>query len=177
MAFARLEDPTGGMETVVFPKTYIKVREKLLPDTFVVITGKVSLRQREDSEIEERSILVDSLVSFIEAEIGEMAASLAQGGVSEDRAQEMGKKTVFDPNAANMVSVGQFTIIVPAKPTNEMIMRLRDIFKAAPGTSRVYLEVTSAGEQKKIATEYSINPSRDVAKKVGAIVGEENVKF
>jgi DNA polymerase-3 subunit alpha len=177
MAFARLEDPSMGIEMVVFPKTYVKVREKLQPDTFVVITGKVSIRQREDSEIEERSILVDSLISFIESEISEVAISLSQGGVSEDRAETMGKKEEIVMQPDNIIKVGQFTIVVPERPSHEMIMRLRDIFKAAPGQSRVYLEVTSAGEQKKIATEYSINASRDVAKRVGAIVGEENVRF
>jgi DNA polymerase-3 subunit alpha len=176
MAFSRVEDPTGGIETVVFPKIYVKVREKLVPDAFVVITGKVSVRQREESEVIERSILVDDLFSFIESEIPEVAKMLGQGGVDPDRAQTMGNRASMELKP-NTVNIGQFTIIVPEKPTNEMIMRLRDIFKASPGPSRVYLEVTSAGEQKKVATEYSIDATRDVARKVGAIVGENNVRF
>lgn len=173
MAFVRLEDPSGGIEMVVFPKTYVKVRERLLGDAFVVVMGKVSIRKREDSENEEWSILVDSLVSFVEPEIPEIASMLSRGDLDPDRPAP---KTVQMPSASSLQPQA-FTITIPEKPTNEMIMRLRDLFKAAPGQSRVYLEVTSAGEQKKIATEYSISATQDLAKKIGALVGEQNIKY
>ncbi len=175
MAFVRIEDPSGGVECVVFPKTYVIVREKLNPDTFVVITGKVSVRKREESDIEEHSILVDGVISFTEAEIPEIAGMLGAGGFDAERPAAQ-RRDLAAPNPYTAV-VSAFTIKVPDRPSNEMIMKLRDIFRASPGTVRVHLEVMSAGEPKKIATEYCISATREVARKVGEIVGEENVKY
>jgi len=174
MAFVRIEDPSGGVECVVFPKTYVVVREKLNPDTFVVITGKVSVRKREESDIEEHSILVDGVISFTEAEIPEIAGMLGQGGFDAERtAAKSTGLAAPSPYAA----ASTFTIRVPDRPSNEMITKLRDIFRASPGAVRVHLEVMSGGEPKKIATEYCISATREVAHKVGEIVGDENVKY
>jgi DNA polymerase-3 subunit alpha len=174
MAFVRIEDPSGGVECVVFPKTYVTVREKLNPDTFVVVTGKVSVRKREDSDIEEHSVLVDGVLSFTEAEIPEIAGMLSQGGFDAERTAP--KKIEVSPTTNSQLPT-TFTIKVPDRPSNEMIMKLRDIFRSSPGTVRVHLEVMSAGEPKKIATEYCVAATREVARKVGEIVGEENVRY
>ncbi|MFA5946393.1 MAG: DNA polymerase III subunit alpha [Patescibacteria group bacterium] len=175
MAFVRIEDPSGGLECVVFPKTYIRVREKLNPDAFVVITGKVSIRKREDSEIEERSILVDDVISFVESEIPEIANMLAQGGFDAERTAS--RRTDEARLVPGHSPLATFSIKVPERPSNDMIMRLRDIFRANPGTVRVHLEVMSDGQPKKIATEYSVSATREVARKVAEVVGEENVKY
>ena len=46
MAFVKLSDLTGAIEIVVFPKTYAKVKSLLIPDTIVLIKGRVD--ERED---------------------------------------------------------------------------------------------------------------------------------
>ena len=178
MAFVRIEDPTSTLETVVFPKTYIKVRDKLLPEAFVLITGKVSARKREDSETEEWSVLVDSLISFSESDIPDLTRMLTAGDWQED----MAKRQVVDntPKVQTLNSVKKaegLNIVVPEKPSNDLVMKLRDVLKASPGNTRVYLLVNSGGEDKKIATEYSVMATRDTIGKIAAVVGEANVKY
>ena len=47
MAFLKLEDLTGVIEVIVFPKTLDKVRENLKEDALVVIKGRVSIKEDE----------------------------------------------------------------------------------------------------------------------------------
>ena len=47
MAFLKLEDLSGIIEVIVFPKTLDKVRDKLKEDALVVIKGRVSIKEDE----------------------------------------------------------------------------------------------------------------------------------
>lgn len=47
MAFLKLEDLTGIIEVIVFPKTLDKVRELIKADSLVVIKGRVSIKEDE----------------------------------------------------------------------------------------------------------------------------------
>ena len=55
MAFIRLTDFSGSIEIAIFPKLYPSVRNLLVDDTLVVITGKVTIRN------DETSIAVDTI--------------------------------------------------------------------------------------------------------------------
>lgn len=51
MAFLKLEDLTGTIEVIVFPKTLDKVRDLIKPDSLVVIKGRVSLKEDEPPKL------------------------------------------------------------------------------------------------------------------------------
>ncbi|KKW30540.1 MAG: polymerase III, alpha subunit protein [Candidatus Uhrbacteria bacterium GW2011_GWD2_52_7] len=177
MAFARIEDPSGSIEAVVFPKIYAKVRTRLQADSFVLIAGKVSVRKRdEESATVERSILVDSMIIFSEDEIPSLVAMLQQGSWSDERTGELGygSHEVAKPTQQRP-GVEGLSIVVPQRPTHDMITKLREIFRASPGRARVFLVVDSGGERRKMSTEYSVELSREVIEKVGEVVGKENV--
>lgn len=177
MAFVRIEDPTSMLEIVVFPKTYLKVRDKLLPEAFVLISGKVSVRKREESETPEWSVLVDSLISFVESDIPDLTRMLVAGDWQEDVAKRQTVDTAPKIQTLNSVKQAEgLSIVVPDKPGNDLIMKLRDVLKSSPGTTRVYLLVNSGGEEKKIATEYGVTATREILGKLTAIVGEGNVR-
>ncbi len=55
MAFMRMADFTGAMETVVFPKVFKEFGDKLVVDAIIAIKGKVSERK------EEKSVLIDGV--------------------------------------------------------------------------------------------------------------------
>jgi len=60
MAFVQLEDLQGQCEVVVFPRTYLEVKDKLVPDTVVVMKGKAQTREGQTS------LLVDSIQNYVE---------------------------------------------------------------------------------------------------------------
>ena len=51
MAFITVEDMTGGIETIVFPKTYELSKTLLLAGNVVLIKGRLSLKEDEDAKI------------------------------------------------------------------------------------------------------------------------------
>ena len=55
MAFVRIEDESGTMEVVVFPKVYEKARNFLNPDQVILLAGKLNQR---DSDL---NILADKI--------------------------------------------------------------------------------------------------------------------
>lgn len=60
MAFVQLEDRQGQCEVVVFPRTYQEVKEKLVPDTLVIMKGKAQTREGQTS------LLVDSIQTYVD---------------------------------------------------------------------------------------------------------------
>ncbi|NLY51229.1 MAG: DNA polymerase III subunit alpha [Firmicutes bacterium] len=51
MAFVTLEDLTGSLEVVVFPRTYAQSKSILQPDALIVVRGRVSKREEEAPKI------------------------------------------------------------------------------------------------------------------------------
>jgi DNA polymerase-3 subunit alpha len=184
MAFVRIEDPSGSIEVVVFPKLYTRIRTRLNPDAMVVIMGKVSRRQREESENVEFSLLADEMLSFTEPDIPRVARMLQSGSWtsesdsgSESSAPSSVSPAPYTLHPTNSLPTSSgLSIIVPTNPTHDMISKLRDIFRASPGRAPVFLLVESGGSMRKVTTEYSVDLSRAVIEAVGGVVGVENVK-
>ena len=51
MGFATLEDMTGSIEVLVFPKVLERVAPDLIPDTPVILSGRLSIREDEDPKL------------------------------------------------------------------------------------------------------------------------------
>jgi len=164
MAFVRLEDGSGSLEMVVFPRTYAKYSASLEDNTYMVVTGKVSIRDR--GEEKEWSLLCDSLIPFKEEDIGTIEHMLMSGTWYEDGIEE----------PAEEIEESGLMITVPERPTHEMIDALRAVFKGSPGIEPVYLIVESGGRSRKVLTEFSVEKSQKVLQKIADIVGEGKVR-
>jgi DNA polymerase-3 subunit alpha len=55
MAFLTVADLDGDIEVVVFPKAYELFKDKILPDTPLLIKGRVSLKNKEEGENSDES--------------------------------------------------------------------------------------------------------------------------
>lgn len=65
MLFARLEDTTGSIEVVVFPKLYPIVQETMQNDRVLLVTGRVRSRERRAAG-EEQSLEISLYVSDVQ---------------------------------------------------------------------------------------------------------------
>lgn len=61
MAFATIEDKTGSIETVIFPKTYERVPQNVDSNDVVLIKGRVNGKDKEGHTMPEASLVVDSM--------------------------------------------------------------------------------------------------------------------
>lgn len=60
MAFVTLEDLTGQCDVVVFPRVYAEEKEKLVPDSVVLVKGTAQTREGQTS------ILADTIQNYVE---------------------------------------------------------------------------------------------------------------
>lgn len=58
MAFIRLEDTTGSMEMIVFPKVLAECSEKLAERKVIIVKGRVSIREEETPKLIADSVLL-----------------------------------------------------------------------------------------------------------------------
>jgi DNA polymerase-3 subunit alpha len=170
MAFVRLEDRSGQAELVIFPKLFSKVGAMLTVGTMMIVAGKVSVREREGSDQIDRAILVDKLITFTDVQVDALVSMLTQGTWYEDGFESAAETSVTATPETDAVS-----IIIPEKPSHELIVQLRAIFQTAPGAQRVYLLVESGGGQRKVATEYSVHRTNMLLEQIAALVGAANV--
>jgi DNA polymerase-3 subunit alpha len=165
MAFVRLEDWGGAAEIVVFPKTYLQVRERLDENLFAIMFGKVSWRERGDDK--EVSILVDKISSFKADQMSQAEAMLKTGGWKDTFEEEAGADEIVETGIA---------IEVPPNPPHRMILDIRELLKEHPGREPVYLMVESGEKMRKVSTEYSVEKSPRLIRALAEIVGEGRVK-
>ena len=68
MAFMTIEDKTGEIEVVVFPKTFEKMPQNIDPSDVVLIKGRVSGKDKEGNKMPDPSVVADS-VQVIDDEV------------------------------------------------------------------------------------------------------------
>ncbi len=166
MAFVKLEDGAGELEIVVFPKIFAEIQHQLIEGKLTLIAGKVSVRDGDEGR---RSILCDQLLSFEESDTPIVKSALKRGMWPS---LEDGENEIMNPFVMQGVS-----IVVPQKPTPDMITNLQALLKANPGKERVYLVVRSGERSRKVQTEYLIDPDGEVIASIQEIVGKQNVMF
>lgn len=184
MAFVGFEDLTGKTELLVFPRTFARFKESLLPDTIMVVSAKVSRRKSESSRDddaegpggEEVALIANSLVLVSDSEAAGLGELMRSGGwIDEEQRAKFQKKE--DKKAEGEKSAGGQTVSIAlrGRPDHDMVERLRGILRANPGPTRVCLLVESGGQTRKIETEYSILATTQVIDEIAGIVGRQNV--
>ncbi len=87
MAFITIEDMTGSIETIVFPKTYDKFGKYLFEDKVIIADGRVSI-----SEGEAPKIICESITPFNKEEKEEkkaVSAGIVLDGITLDELKEI----------------------------------------------------------------------------------------
>ncbi len=155
MAFVRLEDMTGSVEVVVFPKTYKACKDAVAPDVATVVEAKC---EEKDGEIK----LLCEKATRITSESAEMLKTLlAQANGARLAAGE----TVMATENADV------RVAVPEAMTPTFANELKRVLGEHPGGRRVVLVVRGAGQPKQIATSYSIAFSSDSINAIEAVLG------
>jgi len=116
MAFVQLEDLTGIVEVIVFPRLYDERRSLLEPDTVIIVRGKVDARTVGGETVDE--------------ERGETAKVIAD------------ELYAFDaPDHEGWVRNQVVHVEVPAEASAEQMATLEEILATCPGPDRVVLHL------------------------------------
>ena len=166
MAFLRVDDWSGTFEVVVFPKIYLKVRDIIVPNSYVAIMGKVSWRERGDEK--EVSILADQMITFTEKEMPIIEDMFVRGIWYENGLP----KTKVDEVEAG----GGVVITLPEQIDPALVESLRSVFVQVPGREPIYLKIKQGDSIRTISTEYAIDPTSRALGQIAELVGSDKVE-
>jgi len=142
MCFAEIEDRTGTVELVVFPRVFAESRPLLEPDKIVRISGRVSPKDNE----------VKILVNKID--------ELKPDGKIEIKP----KKKNVEPGDKRVV------LPIPKDADPAIFNKLKIVFEKFPGPVRVDLQLSSGDSQKQLATDFMVNPNSRFKEQVKKIL-------
>lgn len=163
MVFAKLEDMTGDIEAVIFPRTYKEKPELWNADIAVVLHGRV---QDKDGEWK---FLVESGYPLTSDNIDQVIDHLkTQSGQRTTITQEQPLQPKRTEQAISMY--------LRAHLPPSILHRIRELFDQHPGRYRVYFVVDNAGGKQKVLSSYRIRFDEEIAKELEAILGPDTVK-
>ena len=146
MAFVKISDGTNALEVVIFPKTYETCKEFLIPDTVVLIAGRVEKREEEMSLIVEKinqfnpDLMVDDPLSIIEE--------------------------AKDNNPLVEINIPNGTSVTVLQTVNKTLRRY-------PGSIPVALLLPSNGEMRRMNLPFGINPVTSLEEEINNLLGQK----
>lgn len=96
MAFAKLEDKTGEIELIVFPKVYGTSKDLWIMDKILLVQGKVNTKDREGRTGQEIKIMADTVREITDSDRQPLVESKSK---SDDEAAKAGKDADDKPEA------------------------------------------------------------------------------
>ncbi|MFA5270061.1 MAG: DNA polymerase III subunit alpha [Patescibacteria group bacterium] len=164
MMFMRLEDLTGSLEVIIFPKILQASRDLLTTDRVVVIEGKVNVKDRvsdEDGEIVIRS----------EAKI--VAETIKE--VTELSLAELKRNQVVYPTHSVPVPIalpvsdggfryqaGNLVVRLPKEFGAEKLKSLKQLLEQHPGEVGVEIEVFAKNIWQRLKTTTKVSQTKDL---------------
>ncbi|MBD3270855.1 DNA polymerase III subunit alpha [Candidatus Peregrinibacteria bacterium] len=153
MAYAELDDNTGRINIVFFPKVFENFKFKLQGEQIMYIKGKVNVRNNQ------YQIGVDDLST---ASLDTMIKNAKEAGVYQADQDQSNDITVFNDT---------LTITVPETFTQENFKSLKELLLSIPGDSIVELRIKDGAEYKNINTKIKIDSALENLNKIKKLLG------
>jgi len=156
MGFVTLEDLTGSIEALVFPKVLERVSPDLSPDTAVVLSGRLSIREEEDPKL-----LLDTVEPLQTDE--EIARMQKSGAISS-----------VPPAAREEETLPGGTLYLRL-PSDSAIGMVRPVLSRHPGEAGVVLYIESTGAKLRAAKSLCVRPTQSLMDELTDMLGAKNV--
>ena len=155
MGFLTLEDLTGQIEGLVFPKIYERYVPLLLADNLVVLTGKLSYREEEEPKL-----LVDSVELLTEERVTKPLPHALErkkrGSLRKESWEEDFYPPAEDVLPQGSVFAGHFERQTPEPAKAALVMTDAQLAKRAK--QKLYLLVPGRGDMQKVKTACEATP-------------------
>lgn len=170
MMFAKLEDTTGDIEVVVFPRIYRDKPEIWETGKTLVVSGRY---QEKDGE---PKLLAESGYEITPDNIDEIKQYMKRAGI-EEKVSEQPAEAAPDapPPTQPRPQVQAVTLHLRAHMPESLLLKLRTILDQHPGRYRVYFAIEHPVKQK-ILTSYRISFDDLLAKELEGLLGPETVR-
>jgi len=163
MAFAAVEDLTGSVEVIVFPKTYEQTHLALRRDAVVVVRGRVDVSEQQVK------VLADAVIPLDEAPVPAGAAEGAAGDGPGARPL---------PSDTADVGLALHVLLDADRHGDAGLRRLRDVLARYPGDRTVLLSVRAGGREVTMqAGELRVAASPRVVQEVEELLGPHSAAW
>ena len=156
MAFLTIEDTTGSMEVLAFPRVLDTCGELLQKGTVVVLGGKISVREEESPKL-----MLDRAVTVEERLSGQGAAVRRQPTMRTEN-EGGGKKTLY--------------LKAPSASSPEFL-RAKNLLEIFEGSCPVYVLFTDTGKLTVAPRSLWVDCNDVLLRELGATLGDEMVKI
>lgn len=144
MAFVKLEDDTGTLEGIVFPKIFKETKNYWVKDRLVIVEGRVEYRE------EKLSILIEKAKSL----------------------EEITQEETNEKDYQKSQNVG-LEIRLPARISPTKLVELNKLLKQNPGdTKTVLVFLNGTGQEKRMTLSFGINYTPQLEKEIKKIIEE-----
>lgn len=173
MLFAKLEDLSGSVEAVVFPRTFKDYEAILKPDAIMCVTGRP---QEKDGEMK---LLVETCFEITQENIPTIKAAMPQSAIrEEDWDVEADESSGDGEKNTNKVhkKIVSITLHVKANLSQVFLGQLRACCDRHPGVYDVYFKVYDEHGSRIIKSESRMSFSDAMVKELEAILGPDTVQ-
>lgn len=160
MVFAKVEDMSGTVEVLVFPKLLAQKPDLWQADTAVLVQGRLS---EKDSDVK----LVANDVKPITLESA-LADAEAFGAGSQTRSST---EPQFQGEPENLF------LYVPSQTSKETYDKLKEILLHYPGSQTVYVVVQNGSQQRTIKADLRVAYSSELQQAIESVIGRNTVRI
>ncbi|MEO5690855.1 MAG: DNA polymerase III subunit alpha [Candidatus Saccharimonadales bacterium] len=181
MAFARIEDKSGELEVIVFPKVLETLTENFMQDAVVKIKGKVNTTDKDGKQTGDVKIIADTVTIVTNDELdnyattGKKMAAPKQKKAKDETGDALASKPkiTYTPVEEKLKKI---YVHVHNPEDHEKLLELKRSFNDFPGSSEVILVL---GKQKDSAMRmpFTADASEALAARVGELYGADYIKF
>ena len=177
MMYGEMEDPTGRIEFVVFPRTFVQYQQFLTDDNIVIMDGKLDMR-RDQIQFAVNSVKSVSLDSMIE--------NAKEAGVFDEKENVLRKQKSLTTDKKPVVieepkkSLPQpesddwkedpFIIELPESATTETLQRLKSLLLENQGERKVEIHLPKNGQMQRIKIPFGIALTSELERQIKAIL-------
>lgn len=182
MAFVKMEDKTGEMEIIVFPKTFEDVGEKLVQDEVIKVKGKINAKDRDGKLTDEIKIIADEVIFVTPEELDNYKATgktmkvpkASAKSLAVEAGQAPSVNITYRPVEARPVTKPRLYVHVKNPDDHDALLKLKQTFNSYPGACEVVLVL---GEDKKSALRmpFTVEPHDDLKASIASLFGQECV--
>ncbi len=163
MAFVKVQDFTGTMEVVVFPRTWTEVKVFMQADRYVVVDGRVDTRDNAVKLIASRVVELhpEEGVETIRASLGPLPKANPYFKKKNDKPESTSENT-SSAAAPAPDEKGRLILRIPRSASRKTLQDVRFILESNYGPTPVYVETIQADRMTSAKTKSTVAASRDL---------------
>ncbi len=165
MAFLTVEDMTGAMDVMVFPRVYAQHAARLVAGQPVYLRGRVSLKEDEAAKL-----ILEDAMTLEERAKGPMPE---RGAYPPRRQDQPSQETAVAPSVPSSRAGVYLRVDSMAAPKTERAKLLLQIFD---GATPVYFKAEDTGKTLRAPRTLWCDPNPVLLRELGRTLGDENVK-